>query len=119
MEHQKLSTAQQSAELQVIERKCKKCLKIKPLIEYNKDKLSPGGFKTLCKKCRNESRRKTDRLNNIPDIEDGFAFCFKCKNIKKLNADNFHKSKITKNSKCLNCKECVNKANVLNAKKQR
>lgn len=116
MEQQKQSIAQQSAELQIIERRCVKCKKVKNKSEFHKSKSLSGGIHYTCIPCRNESRRKTNRSFIADNTPCGKIYCQACATTKDANEDNFYKSKLRAGSKVLTCIDCRRSQNNKNAK---
>lgn len=106
------NTALQDAGSPVIGGKtCSKCKKIKPVDCFSKNKNYPFGLSYGCKKCRSIERSGDSSLYKY-DVPEGMAYCRICEQLKPLNEDNFHKSKITGKSRLINCKKCRNKANI-------
>ena len=112
-EHQEQSIAQQNVELRIIGRKiCTKCKVEKSTDEFYKGRSNK--LQSWCKKCKRESKRSADsdlfELEKIPYIE-GFLYCYKCRQHKEINLNNFHKSRINRfngNNRYSECRICRN-----------
>ena len=75
-----------------------------------------NSLQSWCKRCKRESKRCKGSvmgyLDSIPFI-DGYLYCKACNNHKKINFDNFQKSRLDRltgaNNKFCECKKCRNK----------
>lgn len=93
--------AQSGVELQITEKKCSKCMKIKPRDDYYRAKNTKSGLQSQCKTCK-----RSKLANEKASIPDGLFKCSKCGKIKEVNIDNLHKDRIAKSNKMLMCKTC-------------
>lgn len=87
-------------------RKCKQCGEIKPLTPkyYHRDKGCKGGFRRVCKDCRN-GRSGADKRK----AKDGYKICSKCEEEKPLTIEYWSKNNSTKDGFHTICKACRNK----------
>jgi len=117
-------------------KRCRKCNKIKPLIEFYKDKTTTSGFDARCKSCRQKQKKKSkesQKRQNIKKygltleeftamLEKQKGVCAICGNpeIKRmLSIDHNHKTGYVRGLLCTACnfklgvienKEFINKA---------
>ena len=87
-------------------RKCKQCEETKLLTSgyWHKDKGCIGGFRPVCKDCRNGRSEVSKRK-----AKKGYKICTKCSNEKELTVYNWSKTKSTKDGFHTICKACRNK----------
>jgi len=102
---------------------CTGCGETKPATTefWHKQKRGKYGVMSLCKECRNKSRRKE---GGIIDIEERFKRGMKvCPrrdcvfNGKEQPLDNFHKCQNNKHGRTTKCKSCCRKYNIKNRKR--
>lgn len=101
-------------DLQADGRECSKCGEYKLWSEYHKSKKEPSGYKSACKSCRNNFKKKYDK--KISDSKPKFCDirmspvwreCKTCNEIKPL--DEYHKSSKHMLNKFYECILCRNK----------
>ena len=93
------------------ERTCIKCLEIKPLNKFPKDKKCKLGYRSICKKCEfwydpltpEEWKIKNEekRVDKYDLGNDDFKICYRCNKDKYLCKYNFCKG--IPNATCIEC----------------
>lgn len=101
MEQQKQDSAQQSAGLQITEKKCSKCLVIKRASDFHKS--SKRGLQSQCKDC------KCQKKNLGIYVPDGFCICSNCFELKQKTSEFFPMDKIRPSTVKTQCRKCRSK----------
>jgi hypothetical protein len=99
-------------------KKCSKCGKDKPILEFAKDSSSSDALRSACKVCCNEQTRisrknKPKIIKELPDVENYPHKCINgvkvkqcCKCSKEKNVEDYHKDKTKKDGLASYCKTC-------------
>lgn len=86
-------------------KKCYKCNKEKPIVDFNKDSTRLNGLSYICRDC--------DHIKGgiFRESKAVFKKCSSCKTKKKLTNKFFAKNRTSKDGYAYNCKECNKKYN--------
>lgn len=68
---------------------CSTCKQVKPLTDFYKDKRTPDGLKSQCKKCHTICNIKTRNINNKRENNRNFM-----RNAREKNPDKFRKREL-------------------------
>lgn len=89
----------------IIKKKCSKCGKIKPVIDFSRNMYSKDGLNCCCKECKKEYRVKN--TYKLP-AKVAIKKCNKCKKLKSIN-EFYKKPYDSKDGHYSICKECQKK----------
>jgi hypothetical protein len=94
-------------------KKCPGCDRIKPVLQFRKNRSRPDGLSFYCKSCFAEKDKKGYRrrrlaqgktLREHPEVPDGYKYCSSCKQIKPHSE--WHRARYQAGGLAPYCKEC-------------
>lgn len=68
---------------------CNTCHISKPLSEFNRDSHSSDGRRARCKKCRNKSRRESEKRKYSYKVARGIVYCVESEGFYKIGVTSY------------------------------
>ena len=68
---------------------CNTCHISKPLSEFNRDNHASDGHRSRCSKCRNKSRRETEKKKYTYKVFRGMVYCVECEGFYKIGVTSY------------------------------
>jgi hypothetical protein len=68
---------------------CNTCHISKPLSEFNRDSHASDGRRSRCSKCRNKTRRETEKKKYTYKVFRGMVYCVECEGFYKIGVTSY------------------------------